>query len=84
MKEFYNAGAMTLKTDEGVVATGFPGDLTGPIVIVIGDEGEGMAHLTREKCDSLVRIPMRGKVQSLNASVASAIILYELLRQRGL
>ena len=59
-------------------------DLTGPVVIVIGDEGEGMAHLTREKCDSLVRIPMRGKVQSLNASVASAILLYELLRQRGL
>ena len=59
-------------------------DLTGPVVIVIGDEGEGMAHLTREKCDSLVRIPMRGKVQSLNASVASAIILYELIRQRGL
>ncbi len=59
-------------------------DLTGPVVIVIGDEGEGMAHLTREKCDSLVRIPMRGKVQSLNASVASAIILFELIRQRGL
>ena len=59
-------------------------DLTGPVVIVIGDEGEGMAHLTRERCDSLVRIPMRGKVQSLNASVASAILLYELLRQRGL
>lgn len=59
-------------------------DLTGPVVVVIGDEGEGMAHLTRERCDSLVRIPMRGKVQSLNASVASAIVLYELLRQRGL
>ena len=58
-------------------------DLTGPVVIVIGDEGEGMARLTRENCDMLVRIPMRGKVQSLNASVASAIILYEMLRQRG-
>ena len=57
-------------------------DLTGPIVIVIGDEGEGMARLTKERCDSLVRIPMKGKVQSLNASVASAIILYEMIRQR--
>ncbi len=57
-------------------------DLTGPVVIVIGDEGEGMARLTRERCDSLVQIPMRGKVQSLNASVASAIILYEMIRQR--
>lgn len=59
-------------------------DLTGPVVIVIGDEGEGMARLTRERCDSLVRIPMRGKVQSLNASAASAILLYEMIRQRGL
>ena len=57
-------------------------DLTGPVVIVIGDEGEGMARLTKERCDSLVRIPMKGKVQSLNASVASAIILYEMIRQR--
>jgi 23S rRNA (guanosine2251-2'-O)-methyltransferase len=58
-------------------------DLTRPIVIVIGDEGEGMARLTKERCDSLVQIPMRGKVQSLNASVASAIILYEMIRQRS-
>lgn len=58
-------------------------DLTGSVVIVIGDEGEGMARLTRERCDSLVQIPMRGKVQSLNASVASAIILYEMIRQRN-
>ncbi len=58
-------------------------DLTGPIVLVIGDEGEGMARLTKERCDSLVKIPMRGKVQSLNASVASAILLYEMLRQRS-
>ena len=59
-------------------------DLTGPVVIVIGDEGEGMARLTKDRCDALVRIPMRGKVQSLNASVASAIILYEMIRQRGI
>jgi len=58
-------------------------DLTGSVVIVIGDEGEGMARLTRERCDSLVQITMRGKVQSLNASVASAIILYEMIRQRS-
>ena len=58
-------------------------DLTGPLVIVIGDEGEGMARLTKEHCDMLVRIPMRGKVQSLNASAASAILLYEMIRQRG-
>ena len=58
-------------------------DLTGSVVIVIGDEGEGMARLTQERCDSLDQIPMRGKVQSLNASVASAILLYEMIRQRS-
>ena len=58
-------------------------DLTGSVVIVIGDEGEGMARLTQERCDSLVQIPMRGKVQSLNASVASAILLFEMIRQRS-
>ncbi|HWR38770.1 MAG TPA: 23S rRNA (guanosine(2251)-2'-O)-methyltransferase RlmB [Patescibacteria group bacterium] len=58
-------------------------DLTGPIVLVVGNEGEGMSRLTRETCDYLVRIPMRGKINSLNASVACALLLYEAVRQRG-
>ncbi len=57
-------------------------DLKGPLVIVIGSEGEGMSRLTRESCDFLVKIPMLGEIQSLNASVAAGILLYEAVRQR--
>jgi 23S rRNA (guanosine2251-2'-O)-methyltransferase len=54
-----------------------------PCVLVVGAEGSGLARLTRERCDALVRLPMRGHVASLNASVAAGIALYELVRQRG-
>ena len=57
-------------------------DLNGAIAIVIGSEGEGMTRLTRESCDFLVKIPMIGEIQSLNASVAAGVLLYEALRQR--
>ena len=59
-------------------------DLTGAVALVLGAEGEGMRQLTRKTCDELVRIPMRGAVESLNVSVASGVCLYEALRQRGL
>jgi len=56
--------------------------LTGPRVVVMGAEGEGMRRLTRETCDELVRIPMQGSVSSLNVSVATGVLLFEVLRQR--
>jgi 23S rRNA (guanosine2251-2'-O)-methyltransferase len=59
-------------------------DINGPIAIVIGSEGKGIGRLVKEKCDSLLRIPMKGKVTSLNASVAASIMIYEVLRQRGM
>lgn len=58
-------------------------DLTGPTAVVIGSEGGGMSRLVEERCDFLVRIPMVGKISSLNASVSASVILFEALRQRG-
>lgn len=60
----------------------FETDLTGPAAIVIGNEGRGISRLVREKCDVIVSIPMRGQINSLNASNAAAIVMYEILRQR--
>lgn len=58
-------------------------DFTGPVALVIGSEGDGMGRLVRESCDFTVSLPMKGKIGSLNASNAAAIVMYEILRQRG-
>ena len=58
-------------------------DLAGPVALVMGSEGSGIRRLVREGCDGAISIPMRGHVSSLNVSVASAVLLYEALRQRG-
>ena len=58
-------------------------DLKGPSAIVIGNEGAGMSRLVAESCDLKVRIPMKGRISSLNASASAAILLYEAVRQRG-
>ena len=60
----------------------FDTDLKGPLAVIIGSEGEGMSRILREKCDFLVKIPMLGRIESLNASVAAGILLYEAVRQR--
>lgn len=57
-------------------------DLTGPIAIVIGSEGFGISRLVKENCDFLVKIPMKGKITSLNASVSAGIVVYEAVKQR--
>ena len=57
-------------------------DLKGPIGLVIGSEGEGVGRLVKEKCDMVAAIPMRGEIESLNASVAAGVLSYEILRQR--
>ncbi|MGO3017575.1 MAG: 23S rRNA (guanosine(2251)-2'-O)-methyltransferase RlmB [Anaerococcus sp.] len=58
-------------------------DLTGKVGLVVGNEGKGLSRLVRENCDALIKIPMLGEVNSLNASVASAIAIYEVTRQNG-
>lgn len=57
-------------------------DLTGPIGLVIGNEGDGVGRLVREKCDFVASIPMKGDIDSLNASVAAGVLAYEIVRQR--
>lgn len=57
-------------------------DLTGKIALVVGNEGKGVSHLTKKKCDFIVSLPMLGQVNSLNASVAASILMYEVIRQR--
>ncbi len=57
-------------------------DLKMPLVLVVGSEGQGMHRLVKETCDLLIKLPMRGKIGSLNAAVAGSIALYEVWRQR--
>ncbi len=58
-------------------------DLTGPLALVVGNEGKGISRLVREHCDLLIKLPMHGHINSLNAAVAGSIAVYEALRQRG-
>jgi 23S rRNA (guanosine2251-2'-O)-methyltransferase len=80
--ELQDRGVRVIGTSDDAPRTLFDADLTGPVALVLGAEGAGMRQLTRKTCDELVRIPMQGAVESLNVSVASAVCLYEALRQR--
>lgn len=60
----------------------YEANLTGPLVLVVGSEGRGMSRLTREACDFIVKLPMVGRINSLNASVAGSVLMYEAMRQR--
>lgn len=61
----------------------FDQDLKGPIAVVIGNEGKGISELVKKNCDFFVKIPMKGKIESLNASVSTGIVLYEIVKQRS-
>lgn len=75
-------GIWTVGLDGAADLSLYDADLTVPLALVLGAEGEGLRRLTREHCDFLVRLPMRGRVGSLNVSVAGGIAMYEVLRQR--
>lgn len=75
-------GAWVVGTDGEADQTIYDLDLTGPTVIVMGSEGDGMRQLTRKQCDFLAKLPMSGTVESLNVSVATGICLFEAVRQR--
>lgn len=83
--------AIRLMKDEGVKVVGVDAggeknyteaNLKFPVALVIGGEGKGISRLVRENCDEIVSIPMKGKISSLNASVAASVVMYEVLRQR--
>ncbi|SDF85767.1 23S rRNA (guanosine(2251)-2'-O)-methyltransferase RlmB [Sporolituus thermophilus] len=82
LEKLKKAGLWVVGADMAGDKAYYEADLTGPLVVVVGSEGRGMGRLTREACDFLVRIPMRGRLSSLNASVACSLILYEVLKQR--
>ena len=82
LKELKEAGVWVFGTAAGARTSLYQADLKGPAAIVIGSEGDGMGRLVSETCDVLVSIPMKGKLNSLNASAAAAILLYEAVRQR--
>ncbi len=75
-------GLRIVGTADEATAELYEADLTGPLALVLGAEGEGMRRLTKENCDQLIRIPMLGQVPCLNVSNATAVCLYESLRQR--
>ena len=82
LKELKKQGIWVYGTAAEGSTTLYKADLKGPAAIVIGSEGDGMSRLVRECCDFLVSIPMSGRISSLNASAAAAILLYEAVRQR--
>lgn len=75
--------AWIIGTDAKEGQTYFEADLTGPLVLVIGSEEKGLSRLVHDRCDAFVRIPMIGKIESLNAAAAAAVVLFERLRQRA-
>lgn len=78
------AGLWIVGTDMEAETVYFDADLTGPLGLVIGNEGHGISRLVKEKCDFTVRIPMQGKIASLNAAVAGAILMHEAVRQKAI
>lgn len=81
--ELKERGIWVIGTDGGAPQNLYEADLPEAIAWVLGAEGEGMRRLTRERCDLLVRIPMRGEVESLNVSVAAGVALFESVRRRA-
>lgn len=82
IRELKEKGVWIVGTDGSANTIYYEQDLTGPIAIIVGSEGRGMNKLTMKSCDFLVKIPMMGKITSLNASVSGGIVLFETLKQR--
>jgi 23S rRNA (guanosine2251-2'-O)-methyltransferase len=83
MRAMKDSGVAVLGAEAAGDVTVWETDLTGPVALVIGSEAEGMRRTVKEHCDRLVRLPMQGRVNSLNVSVATGIIIFEIMRQRS-
>ncbi len=83
LRELKAEGIWIIGADMDGDSNYYDADLTGPCALVIGSEGEGLARLVKDECDLMVRIPMKGKISSLNAGVAAALILFDIVKQRG-
>lgn len=82
LEELKERGLWVVGTHQGSKELYYEAKLTGPLAVVIGSEGKGIGRLVAEKCDFMVRLPMLGRVTSLNAAVAGAILVYEIRKQR--
>lgn len=82
LKALQERGIWIIGTDLDTQTNLYQQDLKGPLAIVMGAEAKGLRRLTKENCDSLVKLPMNGSVESLNVSVATGVVLFEALRQR--
>ena len=83
LRELKEKGLWVIGADMDGESDYYDANLTGPVVLVVGSEGKGISRLVKENCDVLVRLPMAGRINSLNASVAGSILLYEIMRQRA-
>lgn len=82
LKELKEKGLWVAGADMEGASTYYEANLQGPIALVVGSEGRGIGRLVKEACDFLVRIPLHGQINSLNASVAASILMFEIARQR--
>lgn len=82
LRQLRTTGIWIYGTSDAAEQTLYSSDLQGPIALVLGSEGKGLRRLTREHCDHLLAIPMAGRVESLNVSVAAGVVLFEARRQR--
>ena len=81
--ELKERGVWLVAADQNAPATAWSSDLRGPMAVVVGSEGSGLSGVTRRRCDLLVSFPMAGRVASLNAATAGALLLFEVVRQRS-
>ncbi|HSJ00571.1 MAG TPA: 23S rRNA (guanosine(2251)-2'-O)-methyltransferase RlmB [Patescibacteria group bacterium] len=81
--ELKQAGLRLAAADQDAPASAWESDLSGPLAVVVGSEGSGLSGATRRRCDLLVSFPMAGRVASLNAATAGALLLFEVVRQRA-